>query len=158
MNEISEVLKSTREMSGVSINEVSKDLDIPIITIEQIEEGNIGSFKDIFLLKQQIISYAKYLGLDPDDVTNHFIEYMFEITSKIPMDEIEKAAKLKEEEMANDTRISSPYTRLASKAQDKQFVFMIILIGVLVIIAFLWAVKQVTIGNTTTNIISYFNN
>ena len=48
ISEISEVLKSTREMSGVSLEEVSKDLEIPVLVLTQLEEGNIGAFKDIF--------------------------------------------------------------------------------------------------------------
>ena len=50
ISEISEVLKSTREMSGVSLEEVSKDLEIPVLVLTQLEEGNIGAFKDIFEL------------------------------------------------------------------------------------------------------------
>lgn len=156
VKEISEVLKNTREMSGVSIEETSKDLDIPILILTQIEDGNIGAFKDIFQLKQYIINYSKYLGLSPDEVMDSFHEYMFEVTSKIPMEEIEKAVKNKEKEESLHNKITSPYTKLASKSQDKHFIFMVILIIFLVILAFLWALKQVTTGNITTNVIEYF--
>ncbi|UKI28477.1 MAG: helix-turn-helix domain-containing protein [Clostridium sp.] len=44
INDISEVLKSTREMSGLTLDEVSKDLEIPVLSLEQIEDGNIGAF------------------------------------------------------------------------------------------------------------------
>ena len=57
ISEISEVLKSTREMSGVSLEEVSKDLEIPVLVLTQLEEGNIGAFKDIFELKKYISDY-----------------------------------------------------------------------------------------------------
>ena len=157
MTEISEVLKSTREVSGVTLEEVSNDLDIPLLILEQIEEGNTGAFKDIFELKEHIKNYSKYLGLNPDEVIDEFNEYMFEITSKIPMDEIEKAVKEKAEAEENDQRVASPYTKAAPISSDKQFVFIIILIVVLVILAIFWSVKQITVGNTTTNILTYFN-
>lgn len=82
-------------MSGLTLDEVSKDLEIPVLSLEQIEDGNIGAFKDIFVLKDYLESYAKYLGLDYEDVIDEFNEYMFEKTSKIPMEEIEKAVKEK---------------------------------------------------------------
>ena len=156
MTEISEVLKGTREASGVSLEEVSKDLEIPLLVLEQIEEGNTGAFKDIFALKENIRDYAKYLGLNPDEVIDEFNEYMFEVTSKIPMKEIEKAAREKAEAEENDSRIASPYTKAAPKSSDKQFIFMLLLIVVLVILAIIWSVKQITFGNVTTNVLSYF--
>lgn len=156
ISEISEVLKSTREMSGVSLEEVSKDLEIPELILTQIEEGNIGAFKDIFELKKYIIDYAKYLGLNPDEVVDEFNEFMFEKTSKIPMKEIEKAAKESALEDANDKRVASPYTKAVPIQNNKHFVITIIVIIVLCILAIVWSVKQITIGNTTTNIIEYF--
>lgn len=158
MDEISEVLKSTREMSGVSIEEVSKDLEIPILILNQIEEGNIGAFKDIFELKKYISDYAKYLGLDPTEVMDEFNEYMFEVTSKIPMDEIEKAARENMQKIANEERVASPYTRAITKTSNKKFIFMIVLIIILVIIAIIWSVKQITVGNVTSNMVSYLGN
>ena len=157
MTEISEVLKGTRESSGVSLDEVSKDLEIPLLVLEQIEEGNTGALRDMFALKEHISDYAKYLGLDPTEVIDEFNEYMFEITSKIPMKEIEKAAREKAEAEENEERVASPYTKSAPKSSDKQFVLMLLLIIVLVILAVIWSVKQITVGNVTTNIMSYFN-
>ena len=61
--ETGETLKSTRELSGVSLDEVSRDLGIPVLFLEQIEDGSIGSFEDIYELKKMILDYAKYLGL-----------------------------------------------------------------------------------------------
>ena len=120
ISEISEVLKSTREMSGVSLEEVSKDLEIPVLVLTQLEEGNIGAFKDIFELKKYISDYAKYLGLNSEEVIDEFNEYMFEKTSKIPMERIEQAVKNTIEEEANDDRIASPYTKAAPIKSNKQ--------------------------------------
>ena len=91
MNEIGQNLKEARESSGVSLEEASKDLDIKPLILENIEEGNIGCFKDIFVLKDYIKNYAKYLGFDDNKVIDEFNEYLFEYTSKIPVEEIEKA-------------------------------------------------------------------
>ena len=156
INEISEVLKSTREMSGVSLEEVSKDLDISELILTQIEEGNIGAFKDIFELKDYIANYAKYLGLDQNEVIDEFNEFMFEKTSKIPMNEIEKAARKTAIEEASDNRVASPYTKAVPISNNKEFILTIILIVILAILAVVWSIKQITIGNTTTNMLDYF--
>lgn len=144
-------------MSGLTLDEVSKDLEIPVLSLEQIEDGNIGAFKDIFVLKDYLESYAKYLGIDYEDVIDEFNEYMFEKTSKIPMEEIEKAVKEKEKEESESNRIASPYTKTAPIKSNKQFIFMLILITVLVIIAIIWSIKQITVGSTGANIAGYFN-
>ena len=75
--EISEVLKSTRESSGLSLSEVSKDLNIDELILTQVEERNIGAFKDLFELKKILTEYPKYLGLNPVEVIDEFNEYMF---------------------------------------------------------------------------------
>lgn len=144
-------------MSGLTLDEVSKDLEIPVLSLEQIEDGNIGSFKDIFVLKDYLESYAKYLGLDYEDVIDEFNEYMFEKTSKIPMEEIEKAVREKEKEENESDRIASPYTKAAPIKSNKQFIFMLVLITVLVVIAIIWSIKQITVGSTGANITGYFS-
>ena len=141
MIEIGQALKRARESSGLKIDEVSNDLEIPVLVLEQIEEGSIGAFKDIFKLKEYLKFYSRYLGLDEDEIIDEFNEYMFEKTSKIPMDEIEKVIKEKTEE---EDRLASPYTKAAPKSSDKQFVLIVLLIIILVIIAIFWSVKQIT--------------
>ena len=144
-------------MSGLTLDEVSKDLEIPVLSLEQIEDGNIGAFKDIFVLKDYLESYAKYLGLDYEDVIDEFNEYMIEKTSKIPMEEIEKAVKEKEKEESESNRIASPYTKASPIKSNKQFIFILVLIVVLIVIAIIWSIKQITVGSTGANIASYFN-
>lgn len=155
MVETGETLRSTREASGVSLDEVSNDLNIPILYLEQIEDGSIGSFEDIYELKQMIVDYAKYLGINTEDVVNKFNEYMFDYTSKIPMDEIEKAVREKEKEKESEDRIASPYTRVYPKEKTLPYILTAILIVILVILAVIWSVKQITINNTSTDLISY---
>ena len=129
-------------MSGVSLEEVSKDLEIPVLVLTQLEEGNIGAFKDIFELKKYISDYAKYLGLNSEEVIDEFNEYMFEKTSKIPMERIEQAVKNTIEEEANDDRIASPYTKAAPIHTNKQSIFSIIAIIIMVILVIIWSINQ----------------
>ena len=98
MKEIGEVLKESREQNGVSIEEAAEDLNYKVSQLEAIESGNYKIFKDIFLLKCMITDYAKYLGLNSEQIIDEFNEYVFESTSKIPIDDIEKASKAKEKE------------------------------------------------------------
>ena len=91
MIEAGESLKSAREKAGVSIEEASQDLNIPVLFLEQIESGAVGAFEDIYELKNMMVEYGKYLGLNTDDIKLKFNEYMFDYTSKIKLDEIEKA-------------------------------------------------------------------
>lgn len=151
--EAGEALKTTREASGVSIDEASKDLDIPVIILEQIEDGSIGSFDNIYELKQHMVDYAKYLGVNTETVINKFNEYMFDYTSKIPMDEIEKQVREKNKEKEDEDRIFSPYTRMYPKERTMPYVITGIVVIILVILAILWSVKQITIDNSSTDVI-----
>lgn len=155
MNEIGSVLKTTRESSGVSIEEASRDIDIKVEIISNIEEGKIGCFKDIYILKDYIKNYAKYLGLDSDKLIDEFNEYMFEYTSKIPIKKIEQLMKQKEKEQKDIEKISSPYTMDIKKHKKNIYIFTYLGIILLIILIVLWSVKQLTINNTVAKEISY---
>lgn len=153
MEEIGEIFRDTRESSGVSIKEASTDLDINEFYLINIEDGKIGCFKDIFLLKEYIISYAKYLGLDSEKLIDKFNEYLFEYTSKIPIKDIEKAAKKKQKEETN--KIASPYTKKPRKYNRYYYIGVYLTIILLVILAIFWSIKQITIDSHTTSEIAY---
>ena len=155
MNEIGELLRTTRESSGVSLEEASGDLEIKTLILENIEDGNIGCFKDIFVLKQNIYDYAKYLGLEPDKIIDDFNEYLFEYTSKIPLEDIEKAMKEKQKDEIVNDKIVSPYTNSTKNANSKIIIALIIALGVLVLLVIFWSVKQLAANNMATNMISY---
>ena len=110
MKEIGEELKTAREEKGVSIEEAAEDLNLRVSQIENIEQGNLKVFKDVFYLKCFIRDYSKYLGLDEEKVMDEFNEFFFEETSKIPIDEIEKASKEKQKEKNQEKKVVSPYT------------------------------------------------
>ena len=154
MDVIAEKLKETREEAGIDIEEAGNDLDINPLILMNLEEGKIGAFKDIFTLKDYLISYSKYLGLDSEKIIDEFNEYLFEYTSKIPVKEIEKTiqdTKEKEEGML------SPYTmeNYKKKSFKKIFFLIYILIFNLVILAIYWSVNQITINNRNAYVISY---
>lgn len=155
MNEIGCLLKSARETSGVSLEEASADLKIRPAILNNIEEGNMGCFKDIFELKDYIKEYSKYLGINPDKMVDEFNEYMFEATSKIPVKEIENQIKEKNKmEATGEIRIMSPYTDNKSRYKTKNYLLLYLLVIVLVALVIFWSVKQITIGNTVTTIAS----
>ena len=155
MDSIGSLLKETRESSGVTIEEASQDLDIKENYLLNIEDGKIGCFKDIFELKSYITNYAKYLGLDGDNLIDEFNEYMFEYTSKIPVKEIERQAQIQAKEESN--KISSPYTRKPMKYKRSSYIAIYLIIFLLVVLAIVWSVKQITIDNHTTSEIGYVN-
>ena len=49
LDDIGNLLRESRESQGVSIEEASEDLDIKKIVLENIEDGNIGSFKEWYI-------------------------------------------------------------------------------------------------------------
>ncbi len=155
MDEIGSLFKATRESSGISIEEVSADLNIKEVEIENIEDGKIGSFKDIYELKDDVLSYAKYLGLEENKIIDKFNEYLFEYTSKIPVKEIEEAVLEQTKEMKIDNKVSSPYTKVADNRKKTVFILLYVLIMIIVILAIIWSVKQITLGDNTATIISY---
>lgn len=154
MEEIAELLKLTREESGIDLEEVSKDLGISEVILDNIEDGKIGAFKDIFVLKNHITNYAKYLGLDSDKISEEFNEYLFEYTSKIPVKEIEKNIEMIAKEAENE-KIISPYT--ANKPKNKKLFYIVIylLILLLVILTIFWSINQITIDKKNAYIVSY---
>ena len=147
MIEVGETLRNSREVSGVTLEEVSADLDIPVILLEQIEDGNMGAFKDVFELKEYIRKYSKYIGLDPDEIIDVFNGDMFERTSKIPMDKIEEAVKESLIEEEQEERVASPYTKAIPKIKTTPYIIALVISIVIMIIALIWSITA--ISNTT---------
>ena len=142
MLEIGELLKNARESSGVSIEEAASDIQLKSVILENIESGNIGCFKDIAELKGYLTSYAKYLGLDAQDVLDKFNEYMFEYTSRIPLKEIEKkVAQLNKEKDVD--KVVSPYTKPGKKFKKSTY-YLIYVVSIFVLIVIItWSILQI---------------
>lgn len=135
MKEIGEKLKEARESIGVSIEEVAEDLKLRPSQIENIEAGNTDAFKDIFYLKYFIRDYAKYLGLDKEDLIDEFNEYLFDYTSRLSLDDI-KAAKKKKKE---NKKIKSPYT-IEKKNRTSIIMFIVYVVIVILIILIVYLI------------------
>ena len=129
MKEIGEKLREAREAIGISVDEAAEDLKLRPSQIENIEDGNVEAFQDVFYLKYFIRDYAKYLGLNKEELVDDFNEYLFDYTSKLSVEDIKKEARQKKEEK----QIQSPYTNESKRAQFSQIVTYII-IGVLLLV------------------------
>jgi cytoskeletal protein RodZ len=132
MKELGEKFKEAREKTGISLEEAAIDLEYKVSQLEEIENGNYKDFKDKFLLKTIISDYAKYLGFDPEEIIDEFNTFVFESTSKIPIDEIAKASKNMNKD--TDDQIASPYT---ATEEPKKVPLIIIISLVVLLIVFL---------------------
>lgn len=134
MKEIGEQLKKARESIGISLEEAAEDLHLSLEQIKQVEEGNVESFQDVFSIKYFIRDYAKYLGLDKDNMVDEFNEYLFDYTSKLSLEDIKKESKIKK---MDENKIHSPYT--IERKNDKlfQIVAYICIFLLLIIICYL---------------------
>lgn len=133
MKEIGARLKEARENIDVTIEEAANDLKMTTKQIEDVEEGNIEAFDDIFCLKCFIKDYSKYLGLDYDALIDDFNEYLFDYTSKISLAEIKEAKKEMAEKEQKEEKVVSPYT-LDYKVKPTKLQIIIIVVLALAII------------------------
>ena len=141
MKELGEYLKEHREVNSVGLEEASEDLNISKEELENIEEGNIRAFKDVLGLKVKIKSYAKYLGLDPEEVLDEFNDFMFEHTSKISLADILEASKKKDEEQQKQIR--SPYTKIRKKKINVKGISIFITACIIVIVMIIVLLKLI---------------
>lgn len=145
MKEIGLKLKLKREENGVSIEEAASDLKMRPSQLASIEEGRKDDFKDVFSLKYFIRDYAKYLGLDGEEILDDFNEYLFEQTSKISLEDIEAARKEKEEREKN-MKILSPYT-ITKKDKNKIY----IIIGIIIFLTIVGIISYIIVSNQNKN-------
>lgn len=135
MKELGEYLKQTRINNGVGLTEAAEDLEISTSHLENIESGNAKAFKDVYVLKEYIVQYAKYLGLDSEKVIDDFNGFLFEHTSKISLEDIRIAQKKME---SQEKKAQSPYTKTYTKKIGPWlFVVLVVSFAVLVLIIYL---------------------
>lgn len=133
MKEIGEKLREARESTGISIEEAAEDLKLKPIQIENIENGNVEAFKDVFYLKYFIRDYSKYLGLDKDELIDDFNEYLFDYTSKLSLDDIKKEMTVDKEDKPT---IKSPYTMESKNEKRIQYITYAIIAVLLIVIGY----------------------
>ncbi|MEG2322618.1 MAG: helix-turn-helix domain-containing protein [Bacilli bacterium] len=134
MKDIGEKLKEARKSIGVSIEEAAEDLKLRPSQITNIEEGNIEAFQDILYLKYFIRDYAKYLGLDKEEMVDEFNEYLFDYTSKLSLEDIKKESISKKED---SHKIRSPYTIERKNEKTLQYVTYVAIAILICIIGYL---------------------
>lgn len=149
MKEIGEFLKSSRINNGVSIEEAAEDLNFSVTQLENIEDGNIRAFKDVFALRELVKEYGKYLGVETDSIVDEFNDFMFEHTSKISLDDILEARRLaNQKDQEEKNKIVSPYTMIRTpkirldKIKIKPLLITIIIVLILFISLFTWFHNQ----------------
>lgn len=125
-------LKEKREENGVSIEEVAEDLKMRPSQIISLEEGKKEDFKDVVFLKYFIRDYAKYLGLNGEEMVDEFNEFLFDFTSKIPLEEIEKA----KQNNVYKKEVVSPYTSINSDKRVLKLVLAIVGVVLLLVIGY----------------------
>ena len=154
MKEIGEKLRDAREKMEITIEEASEDLKIEPSILQKIEEGDKDYFKDVLYLKYYIRDYAKYLGLNADDLIEEFNEYLFDYTSKISIDDI-KSANKNNNEVKKVPQVVSPYT-IEKKQQRNVPIFLIYLLIFLVLIIVIYCfILFFKNDNNKDNLISY---
>ena len=147
MKEIGEKLRTAREEIGISLEEASTDLKIDKKQLENLEDGNMDSFKDIINVKYLIRDYAKYLGLDKEDLVDDFNEYLFDYTSKISLEDIKTAKEVK----AKESKVKSPYTKISEKKKINVPLIVLIIFLVIGVIAGTYYI----INHNRENVIAY---
>ena len=155
MKEIGQSFKEARETIGISKEEVIKDLNITESQLDNLEDGNINAFKDVFFLKETIKKYSKYLNLDEDEVLDQFNDFMFGYTSRIPIDDIlEQTREINIIESKNEeNKIVSPYTLKRKKKNNLKYIIIysvsviILIILVIIIVKYLTDKKVKTVSN-----------
>lgn len=137
MKELGEYLKKTRESNGVALEEAATDLKIDSFLLESLEEGNVRAFKDVLKVKDLVKDYAKYLGLDSEEVIDEYNSFLFEHTSKISLEDIIEAEKIRNEE---ERKVLSPYTKPRKKKINKDKIKLLFEIFLLIIVILLFII------------------
>ncbi len=140
MKEIGERFKEKRNEIGISIKEVSNDLNVDEIIIENLEEGNNKVFKDVLELKNIIMTYTKYLGLDEDEVMDEVNDYLYDKTSKIKLEDIKEELS-KSAKKEDEKKVRTPYT-IERKSKTDYSIFIICIVIVVLLVIFYFVLKK----------------
>ena len=143
MKDIGESFKEKREEIGITLEEVSKDLNIKEVLLENLEEGNAKVFKDVLEIKETIERYSKYLGLDTEKIMDEYNDYLFEKTSKISLEDIKEGLEKTKKE---DKKIKSPYTKEIIDFNKKYNLILIIVVFIIVLFFILFVLKKIIVG------------
>ena len=159
MKEIGEALREARETIGISKEEVIKDLNITISQLDNLEDGNVNAFKDVFFLKDTVKKYAKYLNLDEDEVIDKFNDFIFGYTSRIPIADI--LAQTKEinssEKQKEENKIVSPYTLKRKQKNSLKYILIYTFAVIILIIMVVFLIKFIIDRQSNEEFMNEFN-
>lgn len=145
MKEIGVELHDLRVSQGVSIEEAANDLKVDSSDLSNLEDGVTRAFKDIFYLKKLVLEYSKYLGLDQEKVMDEFNDFMYEKTSKISLEDLQKTM-----EMDKINKVHSPYTNIPKEKKNHLRQILIVL-GIIVILILVYLIFYLYLkGNPST--------
>ena len=133
MKEIGEQFKEKREEIGITLEEVSSDLNKDIILVENLESGNHKVFKDILELKDMVKIYAKYLGLDDEKLLGDLDDFLFEKTSKISIEDIKERLN-EENKKKQEKKVRTPYTIEYESKKNVTLIMILVIIVVILVI------------------------
>lgn len=152
MKEIGERLKEARENIGISMEEAAEDLKLSKEQVQNIEEGKVEAFQDIFDLKYFIRDYAKYLGLNKEELVDEFNEYLFDYTSKLSLEDIKKEVRAKKED---SHKIRSPYTIERKNDKWLQYITYLTIFVLLCTIGYLLFTMATSKDKNDDNVLAY---
>ncbi len=133
MKDVGKSFKEKRESMGVKPREVCEDLDITEAQLENLEDGNINAFKDVFFLKELVRKYSKYLNIDEEETMDKFNKYIFDYTSKIPVKELTQKLKQIKQEEKEERKIISPYTQKVKVNEKVNPIFTYLLLVIIIV-------------------------
>lgn len=136
MKEIGEYLRDLRESHGVSTQEAAEDLNVTPDDLINLEDGITRAFKDIFILKELVRNYSKYLGADVNKIMDEFSDFMFEKTSKISLEDIKEIRQ--EDNKNNEKKVSSPYTQIPSRKINYKPLILCAILTIVVLTIIYW--------------------
>ena len=131
MKEIGLEYKSIRENNGLSLEEVSNDIQLSKEDLYNFEDGNVQFFEDIFKIKDIIELLSKYYSIDSKENIAKFNTFLYDFTSRIPQTEVEKE-NTKIIEVSEFKKVVSPYTHHIKK-KNRTLLYLIILVAIIII-------------------------
>ena len=146
----------------ITLKNVTKIMDNNVILDNinlNLEEGKREEFKDVVFLKYFIRDYAKYLGLNSDELVDEFNEFLFDYTSKLSLDDIKKAKKqVENKEKKEEKKIVSPYTYERKNRTKISPIVLYIMLVLIVAVSCYFVINKIdnnnnTNENTTENVI-----
>ena len=103
-------------------------------------------------MKEYVREYAKYLGLNSDEILDEFNDFLFEKTSKISLDDIKEARNaIKNNEKEDTPKVYSPYTKIPTRRQNYAPYILGGLAIIVVLILFYMLLQNIRPNETRTS-------